>query len=85
MGICFCLQRYFVSSRDILTSFSWETPIPFTLIPSRGILDPGEECKVKVIFQPKLALVHDVLATCCFGDTQEQKKTTHLMAIGEDF
>ncbi|XP_066477298.1 cilia- and flagella-associated protein 65 [Tiliqua scincoides] len=68
---------------DILTSFSWESPTPFTLIPSRGILDPGEECKVKVIFQPKLALVHNVLATCSFGDTQEQKKTIRLMAIAK--
>ncbi|XP_044294405.1 cilia- and flagella-associated protein 65 [Varanus komodoensis] len=58
---------------DLLTCFSWEVPEPFCLIPSRGILDPGKECLMKVIFQPKMALVYDIPAICSFGDTPEQK------------
>nr|XP_056708024.1 cilia- and flagella-associated protein 65 [Euleptes europaea] len=58
---------------DVHTCFSWEAPTPFNFIPSRGMLDPGQECKIKVTFQPHAALVHDVSATCSFGETQEQK------------
>ncbi|XP_077176848.1 cilia- and flagella-associated protein 65 isoform X2 [Paroedura picta] len=58
---------------DVDTCFSWEVSTPFNFIPSRGMLDPGQECLIKVIFQPHTALVHDVSATCSFGDIQEQK------------
>ncbi|XP_015270852.1 PREDICTED: coiled-coil domain-containing protein 108 [Gekko japonicus] len=58
---------------DVSTCFSWEVSTPFSFIPSRGMLDPGEEYSIKVTFQPHAALVHDVSATCSFGETQEQK------------
>lgn len=58
-------------------------PEPFFFIPSRGMLDPGEECTMKVTFQPEMALVYDVLATCTFGDHQEQK-TLKLKAVGKN-
>lgn len=58
-------------------------PEPFFFIPSRGMLDPGEECTMKVTFQPEMALVYEVLATCTFGDNQEQK-TLKLKAVGKN-
>ncbi|XP_060117268.1 cilia- and flagella-associated protein 65 isoform X2 [Heteronotia binoei] len=58
---------------DVYTCFSWEVSTPFNFIPSHGMLDPGQECPIKVTFQPHAALVHDVSATCSFGETQEQK------------
>ncbi|XP_061465321.1 cilia- and flagella-associated protein 65 isoform X2 [Rhineura floridana] len=67
---------------DLLTCFSWEVPGPFCLLPARGMLDPGEECTVKVIFQPEVAHVHNVSAICSFGDTQEQK-TIRLKAVAK--
>ncbi|KAG8125280.1 hypothetical protein E2320_020475, partial [Naja naja] len=68
--------------RDLLICFSWEVPEPFSFIPARGMLDPGEECIMKVTFQPQMALVYDVLATCTFGDNQEQK-ILKLKAVGK--
>lgn len=47
------------------------------------MLDPGEECIMKVTFQPEMALVYDVLATCTFGDNQEQK-SLKLKAVGKN-
>ncbi|XP_048341402.1 LOW QUALITY PROTEIN: cilia- and flagella-associated protein 65 [Sphaerodactylus townsendi] len=67
---------------DVYTSFSWEVPTPFNFIPSRGMLNPGQECTIKVTFHPQAALVHDVSATCSFGETQEQK-SMRLTAIAK--
>nr|XP_060629252.1 cilia- and flagella-associated protein 65 [Anolis sagrei ordinatus] len=67
---------------DLLTCFSWEAPSPFSLLPTRGILDPGEKCTMKVIFQPLVALVYDVSAVCNFGDTCE-KKAIRLKAVAK--
>ncbi|KAJ7345981.1 hypothetical protein JRQ81_001931 [Phrynocephalus forsythii] len=69
------------NSGDLLTCFSWKPPKSFCLLPTRGILDPGEKCIVKVIFQPEMALVHDVVAICSFGDTQE--KAINLKAVAK--
>lgn len=75
-------RALYVSSRDLLTCFSWKAPTSFYILPTRGILDPGEMCSVKVIFQPEMALVHDVVAICSFGDTQE--KAIKLNAVGKN-
>ncbi|XP_026521138.1 cilia- and flagella-associated protein 65 [Notechis scutatus] len=75
-----CFPLY--NNGDLLICFSWEVPEPFSFIPARGMLDPGEECIMKVTFQPEMALVYDVLATCTFGDNQEQK-TLKLKAVGK--
>ncbi|XP_054827614.1 cilia- and flagella-associated protein 65 [Eublepharis macularius] len=70
-----CTKAAFIlhNDGDVYTCFNWEVPTPFNFIPSHGMLDPGQECTIKVIFQPHAALVHDVSATCSFGDNQEQK------------
>ncbi|XP_070585217.1 cilia- and flagella-associated protein 65 isoform X2 [Erythrolamprus reginae] len=84
-----CAVNHFVESSfslynngDLMACFSWEVPEPFSLLPSRGMLEPGEECIMKVTFQPEMALVYDISATCTYGDYQEQK-TLKLKAVGK--
>ncbi|KFZ66887.1 Coiled-coil domain-containing protein 108, partial [Podiceps cristatus] len=68
---------------DLVTVFAWETPSPFYMIPDCGMLNPGAECMVKVVFQPKVAVVYDVAATCWFGGEEKQKKTIQLKALAK--
>ncbi|NWS77356.1 CFA65 protein, partial [Crotophaga sulcirostris] len=65
---------------DLVTGFAWETPSPFCMIPDCGTLNPGAKCTIKVVFQPKVAVLYDVVATCWFGGEEKQKKTIHLKA-----
>ncbi|NXK29229.1 CFA65 protein, partial [Arenaria interpres] len=68
---------------DVVTVFAWETSSPFDMIPDCGMLNPGAECMVKVVFRPKEALVYDVAATCWFGGEEKQKRTIHLKALSK--
>ncbi|NXP52066.1 CFA65 protein, partial [Heliornis fulica] len=68
---------------DLATMFSWETPSPFSMTPDCGMLKPGAECMVKVVFQPKAALACDVAATCWFGGEKKQKRTIQLKALAK--
>ncbi|NXW67838.1 CFA65 protein, partial [Hirundo rustica] len=68
---------------DLASVFAWETPSPFFIIPDCGRLNPGAECMVKVIFQPKVAGVHDAAATCWFGGELKQKRTIQLKALAK--
>ncbi|NXQ83391.1 CFA65 protein, partial [Nyctibius grandis] len=68
---------------DLVTVFAWETPSPFYMIPDCGMLNPGAECMVKVVFEPKVAAVYDVAATCWFGDEEKQKRTIQLKALAK--
>ena len=38
---------------------------------------------VKVVFQPTVAVVYDVAATCWYGGEEKQKRTIQLKALGE--
>nr|XP_047935645.1 cilia- and flagella-associated protein 65 isoform X3 [Anser cygnoides] len=40
----------------------------------------GDECTIKVVFQPKVAVVCDVAATCWFGGEEKLKRTLQLKA-----
>ncbi|XP_062354395.1 cilia- and flagella-associated protein 65 [Cinclus cinclus] len=68
---------------DLISVFAWETPSPFFMIPELGKLNPGAECMVKVIFQPKVAGMHNAAATCWFGDELKQKRTIQLSALAK--
>ncbi|XP_061315489.1 cilia- and flagella-associated protein 65 isoform X8 [Pezoporus flaviventris] len=68
---------------DLVTVFHWETPSPFYMIPNYSILNPGAECMVKVVFQPKVAAVYDVAATCWFGSEEKRKRTIQLKALSK--
>ncbi|NWW85581.1 CFA65 protein, partial [Rhynochetos jubatus] len=68
---------------DLAAVFAWETPSPFYMIPDCGMLNPGAECTVKVIFQPKVAVMYNVAATCWFGGEEKQKRTIRLKALAK--
>ncbi|NWR55549.1 CFA65 protein, partial [Bucorvus abyssinicus] len=68
---------------DLVTAFAWETPSPFYMSPDCGMLNPGAECMVRVVFQPKVAMVYDMTATCWFGGEDKQKKTIQLKALSK--
>nr|XP_009674405.1 PREDICTED: coiled-coil domain-containing protein 108 isoform X1 [Struthio camelus australis] len=68
---------------DLATVFAWKTPSAFHMIPDWGMLNPGAECMVKVVFQPKAAMLYDVAATCWFGDEEKQKRTIQLRALSK--
>ncbi|NXX77510.1 CFA65 protein, partial [Urocolius indicus] len=68
---------------DLVTMFAWETPSPFSMIPDHGTLNPGAECMLKVVFQPKVAALYDVTATCWFGGEEKQKRPIQLKALAK--
>ncbi|KAM4608647.1 cilia- and flagella-associated protein 65 [Polymixia lowei] len=50
------------------TRFRWECAAPFQLSPEEGLLKPGQECRVTVVFRPQEALVYQREARCKFGE-----------------
>uniref|UniRef100_A0A3Q0SAU0 Si:ch1073-349o24.2 n=1 Tax=Amphilophus citrinellus TaxID=61819 RepID=A0A3Q0SAU0_AMPCI len=50
------------------TCFQWECPAPFQLRPEQGLLKPGQECNITVVFRPQDALVYQQQAYCRFGE-----------------
>ncbi|XP_064021036.1 cilia- and flagella-associated protein 65 isoform X3 [Pogoniulus pusillus] len=68
---------------DLVTTFAWETPSPFYMVPDHGVLDPGAECMVKVVFQPKVAAGYDVSGTCWLGREKKHKRTIQLKALAK--
>ncbi|XP_074047437.1 cilia- and flagella-associated protein 65 isoform X2 [Macrotis lagotis] len=68
---------------DLPTFFTWDFPNPFHGIPTTGLLEPGSLCQMKVVFQPLVALIYDVQATCWYGNTGEQKSTIQLQAVAK--
>lgn len=70
-------------SRDLTTFFTWESPSPFQVLPNTGLLEPGQACQIKVTFQPLMAVIYDVQATCWYGEGSKQKSSIQLRGIGE--
>ncbi|NXJ73978.1 CFA65 protein, partial [Trogon melanurus] len=68
---------------DLVTVFAWEAPSPFYMTPDYDMLNPGAECIVKVVFQPKVAAVYDVVATCWYGGEEKRKRTIRLKALAK--
>ena len=78
MHVCVC-----VPSSKLQTGFQWEVTTPFQLSPDRGVLGPGQECRVTVVFRPQEALVYQREASCAFGDDGETTCTVLLQGICE--
>lgn len=70
-------------SRDLPTFFTWESPSPFQILPTTGLLEPGQACRITVTFQPLMAVIYDVQATCWYGEGSKQKSSIQLQAVGE--
>ncbi|XP_014640990.1 PREDICTED: coiled-coil domain-containing protein 108 [Ceratotherium simum simum] len=56
----FCLDNV----GDLPTFFSWDFPSPFQMLPTTGLLEPGQACQIKVTIQPLMAIIYEVQATC---------------------
>ncbi|KAM9364881.1 cilia- and flagella-associated protein 65 [Pholidichthys leucotaenia] len=57
------------------TCFKWECAPPFQLIPEKGLLRPGQECAITVVFMPQEALVHQQRAYCWFGEEADEAES----------
>uniref|UniRef100_A0A8C5L8Q8 Cilia and flagella associated protein 65 n=1 Tax=Jaculus jaculus TaxID=51337 RepID=A0A8C5L8Q8_JACJA len=75
----FCLKNV----GDLPTFFAWEVPSPFQILPTTGLLEPNLTCKIKVTFQPVKAVVHEVEATCWYGEGCKQKSSIQLQAVAK--
>lgn len=73
----------YTPSRDLPTFFTWEFPSPFQILPTTGLLEPGQASCIKVTFHPLMATVYEVQATCWYGESSKQKRSIQLQAVGE--
>lgn len=72
------------SSRDLPTFYSWECPSPFQILPTTGLVMPGQTSHTKVTCQPLLATVYEGQAICWYGEIGcEQKSCIYLRTVGE--
>ncbi|XP_071475534.1 cilia- and flagella-associated protein 65 [Marmota flaviventris] len=76
---CFCLDNV----GDLPTFFTWEFPSSFQILPTTGLLEPGLACRIKVTFQPLMAVIHEVEATCWYGEGSKQKSSIQLQATAK--
>lgn len=53
------------------------------MLPCTGLLQPGQACQIKVTFQPLMAIIYEVQATCWYGEGSKQKSSIQLQAAGE--
>ncbi|XP_059199527.1 cilia- and flagella-associated protein 65 [Centropristis striata] len=58
------------------TCFQWECAAPYQLSPEQGLLKPGQECLITVIFQPQEALVYQQQARCRFGEEEDKAENS---------
>lgn len=47
------------------------------------MLEPGLGCKIKVTFEPLIAVIHDVEALCWYGKGARQKSSVQIQAAGK--
>ncbi|CAJ1071355.1 cilia- and flagella-associated protein 65 isoform X4 [Xyrichtys novacula] len=57
----------------VQTCFQWECTSPFHMSPERGLLKPGQDHQITVVFQPKEALVYQQQAYCRFDEEEEDR------------
>uniref|UniRef100_UPI0037E8BD37 cilia- and flagella-associated protein 65 n=1 Tax=Semicossyphus pulcher TaxID=241346 RepID=UPI0037E8BD37 len=55
--------------------FQWECVAPFHLSPEQGLLKPGQERHISVVFRPQDAMVHQQQAHCRFGEEEDQAES----------
>lgn len=53
------------------------------MLPTMGLLEPRQTCRIKVTIQPLMAVIYQVQATCWYGDNSKQKSNIQLQATGE--
>ncbi|MFT7819269.1 coiled-coil domain-containing protein 108, partial [Arapaima gigas] len=73
----------FRNTSKLRTNFLWEVGLPFQLTPEAGVLNPGEERRVTVVFRPQAALVYQEEATCAFGEEGENRCSVLLQGLSK--
>uniref|UniRef100_G1RCR5 Cilia and flagella associated protein 65 n=1 Tax=Nomascus leucogenys TaxID=61853 RepID=G1RCR5_NOMLE len=68
---------------DLPTFFTWEFSSPFQMLPTMGLLEPGQASQIKVTFQPLTAVIHEVQATCWYGAGSRQRSSIQLQAVAK--
>uniref|UniRef100_UPI00398E9F00 cilia- and flagella-associated protein 65 isoform X2 n=1 Tax=Pristiophorus japonicus TaxID=55135 RepID=UPI00398E9F00 len=83
---------YLHNNSQLPTVFRLQVQSPFFLLPSSGTLPSLGEAKIRIVFQPQVPKVFDVIATCQFGDNECEKymklaaiaKLPHLLVCSAD-
>ncbi|KAL1770997.1 coiled-coil domain-containing protein 108 isoform X1 [Sigmodon hispidus] len=75
----FCLNNV----GDLPTFFTWEVPSPFQILPTTGMLEPGLGSRIKVTFEPRAAVIHEVEALCWYGKSARQKNSILIQAAAK--
>ncbi|XP_068557648.1 cilia- and flagella-associated protein 65 [Cebidichthys violaceus] len=57
------------------TCFQWKSTALFQLSPEQGLLKPGQECHITVVFRPQEALVYQQQASCRFGEEGDKAES----------
>ncbi|KAK9537382.1 hypothetical protein VZT92_005007 [Zoarces viviparus] len=57
------------------TCFQWNNTALFQMSPEQGLLKPGQECRITVVFRPPEALVYQQQANCRFGAEGDKAKS----------
>lgn len=76
----FCVSHSSSHSK-VQTYFKWLCPAPFQLSPELGLLRPGQECHIKVVFQPQEAVVYQQQAHCRFGEDGDKAAESCLSVL----
>ncbi|XP_004617232.2 cilia- and flagella-associated protein 65 [Sorex araneus] len=75
----FCLDNV----GDLPSFYSWECPSPFQILPTAGLISPGQTCHMKVSCHPVMAIIYEVQATCWYGENSEQKSCIQLRTVAK--
>ncbi|KAE8299504.1 Cilia- and flagella-associated protein 65 [Larimichthys crocea] len=57
------------------TYFQWDCTAPFQLSPEQGLLKPGQQCHITVVFRPQEALVYQQQVYCWFGEEEDKAES----------
>lgn len=74
---------YFSFNSKRQAFFIWESAAPFQLRPDQGLLKPGQECRITVVFQPQEARVYQQQVCCRFGEGDKADDSCTVLLYGQ--
>lgn len=63
--------------------FKWDGAAPFQLSPEQGLLKPGQQCRITVVFQPQEARVYQQQVFCRFGEGDKFDGSCTVLLLGQ--
>ncbi|EDO41855.1 predicted protein [Nematostella vectensis] len=72
------------NTSELMSTFHWDVPSPFTFVPLSGTLAPGTTYLIKGTFSPKAAMVYEAVAVCKYSHTPDNvsEKAMKIEGIG---